>query len=1142
MPLDPSQMADMANAAAQGDESAQQAIAEHMNSTVSQPQPNLLARAGQAVTDYLGYKTPSDPDAVVSDPLPEMALTAAVGPLANGAARGLVNAAEAPVGALMADEAGVMKLPSFASKSEQAIAGANQAMKPAAEDSLYNLAGNKTQAAIGRNINAVSRQATHEARFAEALKNRKAAAAKGKIRFAEGGEVASPQPSEPSQLPVSTQINVVNPEGDLVSIPAERAQSAYSMGYSPASPERVAQYAKEQEFGTPSQQLLTGLEGAASAATFGASTGAERALGVSPESIAARREVNPTANVLGQTAGLVGSTALGYGAGPALERAGALAVEKAGLAGATNTLAKVGSAAVKNAVETALVQGGDEVSKMFSRQSDPNTPVQTALADIGLSGLIGGAVGAPFGAISPLWKATQESKMGQLLKIITDKATGAEGSVPDTITEALDKAGVNVSPEVRAGLSSNPHVQEMFKTLEQSDTTAAGKELQQKAIEFRHDLSKGLVSAIGKDPAALESLPELDKYTYGKNLGDTLAKEYETKIAPLSQEFEALKEKYSTAPLQPDHKIKVDVPPATPYENATTTFEVVPGDISRAQEKLATLAAREGWTSSPSSDIMKALRQAQRELKGVQDLRGLTQYITRVGENTASTLPFGMQTPLSRAGMLIKRELQNIEEEVALNALGKEAPELATRYQVARQEYRKLSNLKDELDQAIGAKGSTSGYAKGIREMARTDGEGLLRKLTGDGDASTLELLKNNFPETAAKIKEFHLDRLVRAGVDKAKNGEPFNASAFLKAVSSDKMSPQLRDFVLPPGAMDKINAISTVLDKYNSLPHNFSNTARTIDKLSGGLVTSAMGMAAYLTGHNPATALLLGGVGKIIGKDAPDSIKLALLKFLGSDKQIDAQGFKTMVDFIHAAAKGESKLTNGAKQVFKSGTQVLSEHAVPTQAQRDRLDKHLKKLQTDPSPLFNAGGKTAHYLPEAGAGIGMTAGNAVNYLNQQRPVPRRLGPLDTPIEPTKAEKAAFNRLLDIAQTPLSLYQKVKDGSITSTDIMALKSMYPKLYERMSDKISMELTNAVDKGTPIPYNTKLGLSLFLGQPVDSTLTPNGIMSAQPKPQGMQSQTPTQPAQNPKRSTSSLNKMSGMFQTPGQKAEQNMRRP
>ena len=89
------------------------------------------------------------------------------------------------------------------------------------------------------------------------------------------------------------QVDVISPEGDVGSIPQSQLTEAMNNGYRQASMQELAAFDKEQKYGTLPEQLKTAAEGAAEAASFGTSTGLERALGVKPEDILARREVNP---------------------------------------------------------------------------------------------------------------------------------------------------------------------------------------------------------------------------------------------------------------------------------------------------------------------------------------------------------------------------------------------------------------------------------------------------------------------------------------------------------------------------------------------------------------------------------------------------------------------------------------------------------------------------------------------------------------------------------------------------------------------------------------------------------------------------------------------------------------------------------
>jgi hypothetical protein len=213
---------------------------------------------------------------------------------------------------------------------------------------------------------------------------------------------------------MADNVNVLNPEGELVSLPKDQAPDAIqSGGYSIATPQDTAKYAQEQKFGTPSQELLTGIEGAGAASTFGLSTGAEQALGASPENIRGREETNPISHAVGEGVGLFGSSFIPGGEGALLTSAGKSAAEVLGLgAEGASALSRIGAHTMKDATEMALFQSGDEVSKMLDQ--DPQQSVQTAVAHIGLAGLLGGVGGAVLGSVKPAAEATMGTKLGKL--------------------------------------------------------------------------------------------------------------------------------------------------------------------------------------------------------------------------------------------------------------------------------------------------------------------------------------------------------------------------------------------------------------------------------------------------------------------------------------------------------------------------------------------------------------------------------------------------------------------------------------------------------------------------------------------------------------------------------------------------------
>jgi hypothetical protein len=88
----------------------------------------------------------------------------------------------------------------------------------------------------------------------------------------------------------------------------------------------------------------------------------------------------------------------------------------------------------------------------------------------------------------------------------------------------------------------------------------------------------------------------------------------------------------------------------------------------------------------------------------------------------------------------------------------------------------------------------------------------------------------------------------------------------------------------------------------------------------------------------------------------------------------------------------------------------------------------------------------------------------------------------------------------------------------------------------MVQKLTNEMIGVTEKEMSIPYKTKMSLSLFMGQPLDSTMTPQFIQATQMPAKPLPSEQSSTPTQNAKHSMTALNKLPGMYQTPSQSRE------
>lgn len=1090
-------------------------------------------------------------------------------------------------------------------------------------------------------------------------------------------------------------VNVMDPStGEVGSLPQSAAQQAIAQNiYIPASDDDTQKFVQRQKYGTLPQQLLTGAEAAGESSTFGASDVLEKGLskigvpGLTDEDRLQRAAENPLSHMGGSGVGLVGSSLLGVGEGAALSHLGEAGASALGLGEASSGLARIGSLATKSAIENMGFQAGDETSKWLS--NDPGQTMDTAAADIGLSGLLGAGIGGGLGVISPLWNATAGPKVSQFLQMFENKLGGVEGQAPDAVDQLIHTSELNLSPSTIGAIKADPSMRQFASDLQDS-LTGSAQEFQQGLNAARSDASDQILNTFGKTPT---DIPQIEKYSLanagdqlrdslsdeigskiqpaleeqqakqvfnenadkgmlaalgktsddidefknsshaelGQNFGNTLAEEYKNISEPIKSTYDELQSRYSKIPLQDAFGLMGKL------QNVLTKYEEDPNSpqfqlIKKLMDVVPNIKSLEGLRNIRSSyaaqadsqqlwDVSKAIksnlfnhldqeigRQVAEEspeligkFQGVQnayaDLMNKTEFlndrlhvgryngpgtflnslkemvqerpeslVNRLDPKADASLIRFTQENFPKTAEAIKdyqlnkmigkssartSGIQAIDPDALYTNMDKLSPEMK-KFILPEGAQEAISSIKQGIDSPVSAEylqasdfltelnkrlrlGKFEGPQEFLDKLSNMAPENLMRRLSKGDDAELLQMLsQNGFDRSSAAIKDFKINDLLKDSLYRLQGHESpsINLKNFFGQVKN--MSPEWQQFLLPEGSSDKLNAMEALLQKIPS-KINFSGTAPVFDKLNS-IMPSGMGaMLGFLTGHSPLLGAMLGTVGRYVSREAPDAIKLALLKRMGSSAPADAGGFKAAVDFIHASLKGETLAGKASKALFKAGQEVLPQGFMPTDREKTKLDDHLKTLQTNPNPLMNVGGKTSYYLPDHGQALAQRAATSVNYLNSLRPSPSKQSPLDAePLIP-KAQKTAYDRALTIAEQPLSVLPKVKDGSITPQDLQHLNTLYPGLLNHLKQTVSSEMANHLSDGGKIPYKTRMGLSLLLGQPLDSTLTPQGIQAAQATFQ--QNASPTQPAPQARggagHSMKALSKISEIDQLPSQ---------
>lgn len=882
------------------------------------------------------------------------------------------------------------------------------------------------------------------------------------------------------------RVNVFNPEGEIVSLPSNQLNQAYAQGFRPANDQDIKAYDNEQKYGTTGQQLIAAAEGLARGATLHASDVAETALGITtPEAIEGRKQANPVTAGLSEVGGLAGSlflapemgaakllgsageagaAAAGFGKVVQAERAlGAARAAGTGVEAAQAGLealpvfSRIGSTAVKGAIENAVYQGTDEMSKLFMGAPDS---VETAISNVGLAGLLGGGISGTIGAVSPLWKATMGNKLGDFLGAMRRRMDGQMAPIPDAVREAMGTVGSEGMefPEAVRGAIQSPELEKDFTRLMESQT-APGVRMQEEINGFRQKASAYIAKALGREPEDLLAKGQISHFENGSKVQGALVDQIQKTFEPIQEQYDKITKAFDDVPITAESDIVAD--------------------------KLGNLAETEKWNllaDSPQNKLFNSVMKGLPNVKTLEDLRRFQSNIWGMAKSDPGALFYPARK--------INDILDDVLNETYLTHAGAKGPEFLDKFTLAKEAYKSGKNLIEDLNSRlhVGRYSGPKTFIEGVKDMQP---ERLISRLSNANDAGLIKLLKTEFPQIAEMVRNYHLDKLAGGAVSKAGEGYALNNKVFFSAL--ENLTPEMREFLLPEGAGKKLGAIKTLLDAVPTYPS--SHTAGNLDKLWENLPGSASAGLAMLMGHNPVMGWVLGQAGRWAGREAPDAAKLAMLKFMGSDGPVEAEGFKAVLDFAHTMVKAENTFNGAVKSVFKAGKVILPEKMIPTEPQLKKLDERVKELQENPEGLLDTGGKTVTYAPDHAQHMATVAQNAVNVLNQMRPREDKQAPLDSKPQTSDFQKAQYNRALEIAQSPLSVLSSIKDGTIAPQDIAMFRQLYPSLYQRTTMKLMDAMAHHVAEGGSIPYHTRLGLSMFVGQPLDSTMTPQAILQA-----------------------------------------------
>lgn len=844
----------------------------------------------------------------------------------------------------------------------------------------------------------------------------------------------------------------------------------------------------EDKYGGVSGAAKAFAEGAARTATFGGSDQFLVDTGLSdPESLKGREQTNPVSSTIGDVAGIVGPALVGDEAGfanlPNMASKLGSGVERGVQKLIPQAIGKTGTSIAAKAAgfgaEGALYGLGQSISE--NALGDHDLVSQQTLANIGMSAALGGGLGSLVGsfggkALEALDSSSPEAKLqAQRISQMVD-GSSPEGALLSTSNSAdeklslmdalraqkdnaneIKKAGELIgAPVLPAQTSSSKFIQDATSSLSQQPTIPGV--ITQQAIQ------KGFDSVDQTIKGVLGSAEHLSPYDAGSLIKEQVQKTVDDMYAPLKEAYQERSNLGQTIQIPDEARLKL-------------------------WNKLQETAQNTGSVGSEASKLVETY--ADRALSQ-NTVKQLDELISEIGEKQTSAYRAG-ETKNSVALGALKDELKDFQirqitkqgRDLA-KAIGPEAEQYANeavqQHKDVTKKYAQFKEILGDLgsDQRLG-KTKTHGAVENVLDGIAN--EKVLDKMFDPKNADGLLRLQKNFPEVFKTLTDQKKSQILQAAME---DGRVKVGKVLGQLYDEKKMSSKVRGLLFSPEELEKLNASKTWVE---SLPKNINPSGTSKGQAFHEFITHPFKSAAAnfvgfatqkLIDHfasspeEAAKVMSLVNTQKAAQKTA-SKIDLNISNILGKTARPVAQRLMSKIEDVDD---------------YKKKTEAIKEAANNFQA----LDQ---KVSDATSGLYD-------HAPKITDSMKFAMGRGIQFLNSKIPQTAPMDVFQEAPEPSQAEISQFKRYYDIVENPLSALNQLKDNSLVPETMESLTAVYPKLYEQMQQKLMTQITGLKDR-TKLPYQMKIAISHFMGQPIDSSLNYQAVMANQqafqPPPQG-----------------------------------------
>jgi hypothetical protein len=211
--------------------------------------------------------------------------------------------------------------------------------------------------------------------------------------------------------------------------------------------------------------------------------------------------------------------------------------------------------------------------------------------------------------------------------------------------------------------------------------------------------------------------------------------------------------------------------------------------------------------------------------------------------------------------------------------------------------------------------------------------------------------------------------------------------------------------------------------------------------------------------------------------------------------------GLATVEKYVQKASKA---IAIGASAIFLNKPKEPSKNAAMTPEQRRdnhaTLAPQIRGLNADPEKLIDHLDKNtaalSKFAPDIASGLQGTMNRASQFLQQKLPVAPPPKPLGPKYKTSDTELLKWHKYYSAVEDPTAVLHQVAAGNASIESVEALQAVYPKMYQDMQAAVTEKMTSAIANETPIPYRTKMALSLFLGSDMVPSLDSQSMLANQ----------------------------------------------